>query len=123
MSSSGITLFISSAVSNTGAVSILFDGKKLINLLISAIHASSFDDTKWATPLVLLCVMAPPNASAVTSSPVTVFITCGPVINIWLVLSTINMKSIIAGEYTAPPAHGPIIADICGITPDAIVFL
>jgi hypothetical protein len=33
------------------------------------------------------------------------------------------MKSVNAGEYTAPPAHGPIIADICGITPDAIVFL
>jgi hypothetical protein len=24
-----------------------------------------------------------------------------------------------AGLYTAPPAHGPIITDICGITPDA----
>ena len=33
------------------------------------------------------------------------------------------MKSVIAGEYTAPPAHGPKITDICGITPLAIVFL
>ena len=27
------------------------------------------------------------------------------------------MKSVIAGEYTAPPAHGPMIALICGTTP------
>ena len=24
------------------------------------------------------------------------------------------LKSVIAGEYTAPPAHGPMIAEICG---------
>ena len=68
-------------------------------------------------------VEAPPSSSDVTSSPVTVFITWGPVINIWLVWSTIYIKSVSAGEYTAPPAQGPIIADICGTTPDAIVFL
>ena len=33
-----------------------------------------------------------------------------------------KMKSVIAGEYTAPPAHGPMIAVICGTTPDAITF-
>src|SRR5580704_1380805 len=27
------------------------------------------------------------------------------------------MKSVMAGEYTAPPAHGPMIAEICGTTP------
>ena len=32
------------------------------------------------------------------------------------------MKSVIAGEYTAPPAHGPRIAEICGTTPDASVL-
>jgi hypothetical protein len=32
------------------------------------------------------------------------------------------MKSVNAGEYTAPPAHGPMITEICGITPDAFVF-
>jgi hypothetical protein len=26
---------------------------------------------------------------------------------------TIMMKSVRAGEYTAPPAHGPIITDSC----------
>ena len=29
------------------------------------------------------------------------------------------MKSVMAGEYTAPPAHGPMMAEICGTTPDA----
>ena len=28
-----------------------------------------------------------------------------------------NMKSVIAGEYTAPPAHGPRTSEICGMTP------
>jgi hypothetical protein len=32
------------------------------------------------------------------------------------------MKSVIAGEYTAPPAHGPRMALICGTTPDASVL-
>ena len=32
---------------------------------------------------------------------------------------TMKMKSVMAGEYTAPPAQGPRITLICGITPDA----
>ena len=28
-----------------------------------------------------------------------------------------KMKSVMAGEYTAPPAHGPMIRLSCGITP------
>ncbi len=67
--------------------------------------------------------MAPPNSSADTFSPVTVSITFGPVINILLVFLTMKIKSVIAGEYTAPPAQGPIITDIWGITPDEIVLL
>ena len=54
-----------------------------------------------------------------TSSPVTVLITSGPVMNMCEVPSTISVKSVIAGEYTAPPAHGPMISVICGITPEA----
>ena len=34
----------------------------------------------------------------VTSSPVTLFMTSGPVMNMWLVSSTMKMKSVIAGE-------------------------
>ena len=29
------------------------------------------------------------------------------------------VKSVIAGEYTAPPAHGPMTTEICGTTPEA----
>ena len=31
-------------------------------------------------------------------------------------------KSVSAGEYTAPPAQGPKIAEICGTTPEAITL-
>ena len=44
-----------------------------------------------------------------TSSPVTVFTTSGPVMNMCELSRTMKMKSVIAGEYTAPPAHGPRI--------------
>ena len=33
-----------------------------------------------------------------------------------------KIKSVMAGEYAAPPAQGPIIADICGITPEDMVL-
>ena len=69
-----------------------------------------------------MCVVAPPSSSFVTSSCVTVLITSGPVTNMYEVLSTISVKSVIAGEYTAPPAHGPRIAEICGTTPLASVL-
>ena len=65
---------------------------------------------------------APPSSSKVTSSPVTVLITSGPVMNMWLVPSTMRVKSVIAGEYTAPPAAGPMIRLICGMTPEARVL-
>ena len=54
-----------------------------------------------------------------TSSPVTVFTTSGPVMNMCDVPFTITTKSVSAGEYTAPPAQGPRTTLICGITPDA----
>ena len=54
-----------------------------------------------------------------TSSPVTALMTSGPVMNMCEVSRTMNVKSVIAGEYTAPPAQGPMITLICGITPDA----
>ncbi|CAM5611252.1 hypothetical protein STENM223S_01653 [Streptomyces tendae] len=76
----------------------------------------------WATPEVELWVRAPPSSSKPTSSPVTVLMTSGPVMNMWLVWSTMTVKSVIAGEYTAPPAHGPTTRLICGITPEAWVL-
>ena len=57
-----------------------------------------------------------------TSSPVTVRITSGPVMNMCDVSRTMNTKSVIAGEYTAPHAHGPMMTLICGMTPDARTF-
>ena len=75
-----------------------------------------------ATPEMLACVMAPPSSSNVTSSPVTVLITSGPVMNMCDVSLTMNVKSVMAGEYTAPPAHGPMITLICGMTPLARTF-
>ena len=53
---------------------------------------------KWATPDFAACVTAPPSSSNVTSSPVTVFTTSGPVMNMYEVSSTISTKSVIAGE-------------------------
>ena len=44
------------------------------------------------------CVAAPPSSSNVTSSPVTVFTTSGPVMNMYDVPSTMKTKSVIAGE-------------------------
>jgi hypothetical protein len=32
------------------------------------------------------------------------------------------VMSVIAGEYTAPPAHGPMISEICGTTPEVRVL-
>jgi hypothetical protein len=53
---------------------------------------------------------------------VTVFTTLGPVTNMYEDPRTMYVKSVIAGEYTAPPAHGPRMAEICGITPEASVL-
>ena len=33
-----------------------------------------------------------------------------------------KMKSVIEGEYTAPPAQGPMIIEICGTTPEAMTL-
>ena len=90
--------------------------------LMWRIASASSRTAKWATPLFALCVMAPPRSSIVTSSDVTALITSGPVTNMWLVPSTMMVKSVMAGEYTAPPAHGPMIAEICGTTPEASVL-
>ena len=80
-------------------------------------HSSS-SAAKCATPDLVLWVIAPPSSSKPTSSPVTVLITSGPVMNMCEVSLTMKMKSVMAGEYTAPPAHGPMISEICGITPE-----
>jgi len=39
-----------------------------------------------------------------------------------VVLAEKGKVRVIAGEYAAPPAHGPMTAEICGTTPDASVL-
>jgi hypothetical protein len=53
---------------------------------------------RWATPDFVLWVIAPPSDSKSTSSPVTVLITSGPVMNMCELSFTMRMKSVIAGE-------------------------
>ena len=63
------------------------------------------------TPDLVIWVSAPPSSSAVTSSFVTVLTTFGPVTNIYEVFFVMKIKSVNAGEYTAPPAQGPNMAE------------
>ena len=53
---------------------------------------------KWATPVLVAWVSAPPSSSWVTSSPLTARMTSGPVMYIWPLPWTMKMKSMMAGE-------------------------
>ena len=53
------------------------------------------------------------------TSPVTALTTSGPVTNMWAFSFVMMTKSVMAGEYTAPPAHGPRMTEICGMNPEA----
>ena len=112
-----------SPVSTTGLSSMLLLGRNDRSRRTSSKAASSFSIAKWATPDLLACDWAPPSSSKVVVSPVTLAITSGPVRNICDVFSTMKIKSVRAGEYTAPPAQGPRIILSCGMTPDAWTFL
>ena len=85
----------------------MLEGRYESSSRVSRMPACSFSAAKWATPDFWLCASAPPRSSLVTSSCVTVLMTSGPVMNMYEVSFTITMKSVMAGEYTAPPAHGP----------------
>ena len=65
---------------------------------MSSRHWSSSSAGRWATPDFVLCAIAPPSDSKSTSSPLTVLITSGPVMNMCEVSFTMKMKSVIAGE-------------------------
>jgi hypothetical protein len=65
---------------------------------VSSRHWSSSSEAKWATPDFELWLIAPPSSSKPTSSPVTVLMTSGPVMNMCEVSFTMKMKSVIAGE-------------------------
>ena len=98
VSSSSTTRSGSSSVATRGAISRLFDGRKLSRYLMSSMQLSSSSAAKWATPDFELWLIAPPSSSNSTSSPVTVLITSGPVMNMCEVFLTMKMKSVIAGE-------------------------
>ena len=65
---------------------------------MSSMHWSSSSEAKCATPDLELWLIAPPSSSNSTSSPVTVLITSGPVMNMCDVSLTMKMKSVMAGE-------------------------
>ena len=49
------------------------------------------------------------KSTLVSEVKVRTFTTSGPVIKRYEVSLTIKVQSVNAGEYTAPPAHGPAI--------------
>jgi hypothetical protein len=100
----------------------LFDGRKLRSFWQRAIACWSLSAMKCVTPELSMCVSGPPSWSAVTSSPVTCLMTCGPVMNIcaWRVWM---MKSVSAGLYAAPPAQGPQMSETCGTAPDSMTLV
>ena len=66
---------------------------------ICARHSSSFAAQKVShAALLVVSAWAPPRSSIETFSFVTALITSGPVTNMWLVPSTISVKSVMAGE-------------------------
>ena len=50
-------------------------------------------------------------------SPVAALTTSGPVTNMSEFSLVMTIRSVSAGQYTAPPAHGPRISEICGTKP------
>ena len=59
--------------------------------------STSLSKARSATDERVVCVVAPPSSSCVTTSWVTVFTTSGPVTNMYDVLRTIKIKTVIAG--------------------------
>ncbi len=80
-----------------GGSSRLFDGRNENRKRTSSRHDCSSGETKVATPDLEAWLLAPPSSSSVTSSPVTVFTTSGPVMNMCELSSTMKMKSVMAG--------------------------
>ena len=68
-----------------------------------------------------MCTSAPPNSSAVTSSPVAALTKGGPAKKIVPLPLTIIDSSDIAGTYAPPAVQEPSTAAICGIlSPDIL---
>ena len=65
--------------------------------MTSSSTSLSSSQTNVATPDLVEWLPAPPSSSRLTSSPVTVLTTSGPVMNIWDFSRTMKMKSVMAG--------------------------
>ena len=74
-----------------------------MNSRVLASASTSFSKATCATPDLEVCVCAPPSCSWVISSCVTDLTTSGPVTKRYEESLTMNVKSVMAGEYTAPP--------------------
>ena len=85
------------SVAKCGGASRLLDGRNENRKRTSSRQACSSGATKVATPDLEAWLLAPPSSSRVTSSPVTVFTTSGPVMNMCELSSTMKMKSVMAG--------------------------
>ena len=75
----------------------MFCGRYDISSRTISRHSGSESAANWHTPERVAWLWAPPSSSIVTSSPVTVLMTSGPVMNMWLVSRTMKMKSVMAG--------------------------
>ena len=95
--SSGDVLSGSSVGWVQGGSSMLLEGRNDNRYLTSSRQVLSSGATNVARPDLVACVIAPPSSCWVTSSPVTVFTTSGPVMNMCEVSRTMKMKSVSAG--------------------------
>ena len=83
---------------SAGGSSTLLDGRYPSSRRVSANAPFSSSVTKCATPEPAAWVVAPPSVSTSTSSPVTVWMTSGPVMNMKLLPRVITTKSVSPGE-------------------------
>jgi len=97
----------------------LFDGRKEWSFFAIAIACVSSSAMKWMLPLTDAWASAEANWSSEACWPVEALMTSGPQMNIWAFFRVMMRKSVSAGEYAAPPAHGPAMIEICGTTPEA----
>src|SRR3954469_20377888 len=78
---------------------------------------------KWPTPDSAQCTRAPPIASSVVFSPVTISTIRSEARHMLALPSTTAATSQKAGMYAPPAADRPNRAHTCGIAPDALTWV
>ena len=91
----------------------LLEGRNDRIFCVMAIASRSSSAMKWTLPETEAFAWAEPISAMVQTWPVTALITSGPQMNMFAVLRVMIRKSMRAGEYAAPPAHGPAMTAIC----------